>query len=245
MIEVTWAEFKQLLGTSIGWVYVQADDLSYSLYVSYNGLIVKCYLIPNSADITEFEANYKSLGNRPIEVDSDGRQVTRLAATNKGWHYQAYFFEIETATGTCHNHDRNGNNLNEIVVHRYDSNNQITNVTENTVKTVVTMKRAIDFEIVSGRISQINPASSDIRMWVTAGVYNELNNYSEISVVSFVEGGMNLRYFEESETDGRASKYIKYNTVGVPFPTNRFQYIIKHDAGVTHKIQIRMDLYKA
>lgn len=196
-------------------------------------------------DITDVATAINYLKGFNFEIDEDGRQIVRPAATIKGWSYQAYFFEIETASGEYYNHNQNGQDLNEIVVTRYDNNNQITNVTLDTVKTVITLKRPFDFEIVSGGITQKTRPVSPVRLWVTAGLYNELNNYSEISTVKFVEGGMNLEYFDSAHTDGRAAKYVKHTTTGAPFPTNRFQYTITHPAGHLHKIQIRMDLYKA
>ena len=209
-----------------------------------SGIAIVAKSNDGTQDIVNVSSAINYLKGFNYEVDVDGRQITRSAATNKGWSYQAFFFEIETSSGTYYNHSQNGQDLNEIVVTRYDVNNQITNVTLDTVKTVVTLKRPFDFEIVSGSISQKSRPTSPIRLWVTAGLYNEASNYSEISVIKFVEGGMNLEYFDSAETDGRASKYVKHTTAGAPFPTNRFQYTIKHTAGELHKIQIRMDLYK-
>lgn len=177
--------------------------------------------------------------------DESGRSIVRTAATVKGWHYQALSVEFQTGTGTVFCKDAFGNDLSNLFdVRRYDVNNVITNSAMNTVKSVLTFKIDIDFEIISGSLRQTSLSNSDLRVWVTGGMFNELNNYEPISVKEFVTGGLNLALVEDVITDGRASKFMKHITEGAPFPTNRFQYTFTHDAGFQKAVLITMEIFK-
>jgi hypothetical protein len=198
-----------------------------------------------SADIEDKTQQWKYLAGDLNEYDESGRSIIRTAATIKGWHYHALFFEIETSTGSIVCKDHNGTDISttEFSYIRYDDQGDVTTTDADTVKSVVTWKPAYDYEIISGNLKQKNKAAQDLRMWVTGGVYNELSNCTPISVAPFVTN-MNLSFFEETRTDGRASKYMRQTTDGVPFGTNRFQYTFEHAAGFTHKVLISVELFK-
>jgi len=73
MIEITWTFFKSLVSSSsVGWIYTTEPNNAYSVYVSYQGLILKCYISANSTELSEFESTYKSLGNKKISPSPFG-----------------------------------------------------------------------------------------------------------------------------------------------------------------------------
>lgn len=184
------------------------------------------------------------VGSKPA-TDSTGRPIQRTAATIKGWHYQAFFFEYETSTGNIYCKDYTGNDLSSsFSILRYNNSGEITTTNADVVKDVITWKPDHDYEVVSANLKQGSKPASDLRMFVTGGMYNESTNDTPISVKSFVEGGMNLKFFDEVKTDGRASKYMPKTTEGAPYSTNRFQFTLKHHAGLEHSILISMETFK-
>lgn len=179
------------------------------------------------------------------DVDESGRAVIRQAATNKGWTYQALFLEYETSTGIFYCRDHLNNDLSsQFSLQRFSSESDLTQINLLVVKDVITWKPDFDYEIISGNIRQANLALLDNRMWVTGGMYNEASKYEPLVVKEFVTGGLNLTYIKEARTDGRASKFISHLTEGAPFPTNRFQWTLRHEAGVANKILVNLELFK-
>ena len=67
MIEVTWTFFKTFIdGSSVGFIYIDEPNSSYSVYASYEGLVLKCYLANGTSDHTDFDTNYKASANKKL-----------------------------------------------------------------------------------------------------------------------------------------------------------------------------------
>lgn len=177
--------------------------------------------------------------------DETGRVIVRTAATVKGWHYSALFFKVKTSTDEINCKDYSGNDLSgQFHIKRIDSQGSETTTKADAVKTIITWKPDYDYEIISGALRQKTKASQEVLLHVTGGVYNEATDHSPISVKPFVQS-MDLSFFEEVKTDGRASKYMQHTTEGVPFGTNRFQYTLEHAAGFEHELLITLELFKS
>jgi hypothetical protein len=173
-------------------------------------------------------------------TDETGRTIVRTAATIAGWHYMAHFFEYETSSGEFYCFDAFGNNLsNQFVIKRYDINGNETTVEEDVVMDKVTWKPSYDFEIIAGNIHSQTLATEDVRVWTIGGAV-ELGS---IGTKEFVRG-LNLKYVLSTKTDGRASKFMKKNTVGVSYQTNQLQFIFKHTSGFKHKVLISLEVFK-
>lgn len=185
------------------------------------------------------------------DIDADERQIVRLAYAKPGWSYMAYPLEFTTAKfDSLHSKDYLGNNRSDITVKFYDSEGaEVTtpgalNVNEaSIVRTEVLFKPAYDYEMVSGSIRQDTTATQDVRLWVVGGIIELGGTY-----VKEFAGGINLRYIgsdEEFKTDGRASKYMKKDIVGVPYQANQIKLILKHPAGLQHKLMITLEFFRA
>ena len=130
----------------------------------------------------------------------------------------------------------------------YDVNNvELTtqaSIDTSCVKTVVTFKPMYDYELVSGTVNVQSSPSEDMRLWVVGGV----PELGAAGVREFVRN-LNIKYISPSETlqtDGRASKYMKKTTMGVPFNTNQLQIIIKcSTSGVKHPIMMAFEYFRA
>jgi len=238
------------------------DHSEYLMWQGSNDVILKLAdgtLIVNdgSDDLSLSNGIDLIKGNyNPNEVDSEGRQIVRMAAGKKGWTYLSHPIEIETSKiGGSFSSDYTGTPRTDFDLQLFDSSGTeiTTQGTADTdcVKTVITFKPTYDYEILSGSIYQIGTPTTDVRLWVVGGAFNVTTN-TAVSVKEFVTG-FNMRYVGDNdhiETDGRASKHLTSDITssGLPFPTyhgNCFQYILTHEAGLNHKIMVTMEYFRA
>ena len=201
-----------------------------------------------SNDITDVATAINYLRDIIFEIDSDGRQIQRSAATYKGWRYLAHPIEVETSNLTgVFSEDWQGNTRTDYTIKFYDSSdNELTTqatIDTDCVKTVLTIKPDYDYDIIGGNLHQKTQPISDVRLWVVAGAVE----LGAAGVKEFV-GGLNFSYMgadEQIQTDGRASARMNKTTTGVPFNTNQMQYIFKHDAGYKHKVMVVVEYFRA
>ena len=203
-----------------------------------------------SKDPESWDEDYKQV--KP-EMDAQGRQIVRRATSNKGWHYSAITGEVQTSTLDTYNKDFLGNDLGEVIVTLYNEEGEVITTQEeaNTdcVKTVLTIQPDYDFEIIEGDIYQHTRPLVDVRLWTIAGIPDLIPYIGAAAVKTFVNG-LNLRFMspdDHIESDGRSSKFMKKETeipgLGV-FPSNKFQFILKHPAGYKHDLMVILELYK-
>lgn len=182
-----------------------------------------------------------------IEVDSQGRQITRYAAGQKGWTYLSHPFEFETSKlGSLYTKNYLNTSRADCTIKFYDVDD--VEVTDSAyeadiIKTVLTWSPDYDYELISGSIRQVVSPSTDVRIWVIGGIVDLGSAY-----VKEFTGGLNMHYLgadEEIKTDGRASKYMKKTIEGVPYNANKLQIIVRHNAGVQHKLMITIEYFRA
>lgn len=181
-----------------------------------------------------------------LDIEDDGRQVVRTAATRKGWHYQAHSVEFEVCKpGYVYNKDDVGNDLGftECKVYKSDGSecSDQTDADVNGVKTVVTWKPNFDFEIISGNIRQATKESDNTYIYVNAKVPTGHPAPYDWLKVPFTQGGINMKYIgadETLKTDGRASKLINGAS------GSHFEIIANHDPGNHHEMSIIFEIYK-
>lgn len=182
-----------------------------------------------------------------FEVDSQGRQIIRTAAGQKGWTYLAKFIEFETSKlGSLKCRKNDNTNCSDVTLKLFNGSNQevTDSAYENTiVRTEILIKLSTDFELISGHIHQITCPTSDIFVNVLGGIIELGSNYTKDFVT-----GMNLAFMGADEniiTDGRASKYMTKDISGVPYQGNQLKFIIFHDAGINHRIMTALEMFRA
>lgn len=201
----------------------------------------------NDLDLTEFETTYKINANRGIQqIDTDGATIVRLKAAKKGWTFSAQAIEIETSTigGNLYCKDSLGNNISGINCKIFNTNNEEITTSEQLstcVKTVVDFTPPFDYEVIGGTLRIFDSVDSDIRISIVA-----------VPDIPYAYGGsremtanLNLRYLSPGnvlQVDGRVSKFLQYHPT---LHTNRLRFIFKHDAGITEKVMIVIETYKA
>ena len=181
------------------------------------------------------------------EIDDQGRQITRVAAGQKGWTYLAHPIEFETAKfNSLYEKLSNGNDRGASSLKFYDiNNNEVTDsINENLiVKTVILIKPDYDYELIAGSLQQIESPSSNVRIWVLGGI-PELGS----AYMKEFSGGLNMMYYSSNEsvkTDGRAAKYMRKVIPGLPYQGNQIQVIVTHDAGYNHKLMLTLEYFRA
>lgn len=179
-------------------------------------------------------------------VDADQSMIIRTKAAKAGWVYHMHAMQVETGIlDSLVEEDADGNSLGYSNIKFYDSNGiELTtqvNITASCVKTVVDFEPPFDYEIIGGKVQTLATPGSSIRLWVRA-----------VPDLTYAQGGsrdmvenIDLQYISndgEVNADGRASKYMAYNTT---YHTNKLRVILKHGIAVTQKIQIIYEMYKA
>lgn len=183
-----------------------------------------------------------------VEVDEQGRQIVRTAAGQKGWTYLSHCIEIETSKlGGVVSDFFTGSSDSGLSIKFYNASNVelITqqDIDNDCVRTEVIIKPDHDYEIIGGNIYQHTRPTQDIRLWVMGGIPELGNNYLKEMVRN-----LNLKFLSEHnfiETDGRASKYMRKTTTGVPYNTNQLKLIFRHPAGVKQQLMIILEYYRA
>lgn len=207
--------------------------------------------IQNDIDKTDFETNYKSIGNLPLtQLDSDGASIVRMKAAKRGWTYFACPIEFSTSTlNSLYSKLSDGTNRSGITIKYYNgSGTEVTttgllNVNLATiVQTVVDFEPSYDYEIIGGelRIDQDITNIQDCRLYIIAApdipaIYGGSKEMT---------GGINLRYLAPQNTmvvDGRVSKFLTYNATT---HTNKLRFILNHTIGLQAPIHITIDLYR-
>ena len=234
------------------WLQVNDDETIREDIVSGNLIVNNGTLDLSVSDgldwLSKFETNN-------IEIDSEGRQISRMAAGKKGWVYLAHFFELETSKdGGLFCEDYTGTSCPSLSIKFYKADDsEITgagayaskqaHLDAECIRTEVLFKPSFDYELISGTIRLDSVSTEDCRLWVTGGVL-------ELGAAGTKEfaRGMNLKFLgadEVIETDGRASKYMKKTITGLPYQSNQLKFIIKHSAGYNFKIMPTIEYFRA
>lgn len=247
----TWTEYKNLIALKQLKIQYIETSTQYELFASeYNSFVWNMVLLKDQgSDVTDFENNYKASSNQKLEdVDTEGRKVQRIAASNRGWTYLADTFELETSNLTgLYAKDYLGNDNSAVTVKFFDvNNNELTtqqDIDTSCVKTELLFKPSYDYEVVGGNIRQISSPSDDVRLWVVGGIIDLGSSYVKEMVRS-----LNLKYVSANDhldTDGRAAKFMKKEITGVQYQGNQLKFVFRHPAGVKHKVMIVLEYFRA
>lgn len=240
-----WAEFKAFVDQRLLPVNYINFDNRYHLWAFDGPLHLCCKVRSNDAadaDQIDFETNYKPSANVKIS-DGDGAVFARPKAATKGWTFGKIPVEFSTSTiGAIYSKDYTDTSRTTITHKIYNNvDAEITlQANEGTaVKTVVDLELPYDIEVIGGGVYQETIPTTDIRVWVVAVPDVPAPQGSKEMV-----GGANLKLLSTGaavSADGRVTKKMTYNAT---YHTNKFRFILRHDAGVKHEIMVIMDVYR-
>lgn len=251
-ISVDWIDIKSFVDSrslsiqylDIGGVYyIKAIDVNFVLSMELK------QTTPKNSNQIDFEDNYISSSNKKLsDLDNDARSIVRVAAANKGASYKAHFFEFETSVLSsihCESWLGMADMDFSMKFYKMDGTELTTQADVDTmcIKTVITFKPMYDYELVSGNVHMETKPTENLRMWVVGGAVE----LGDLGAREFIRN-LNLKFIGADEglhTDGRASKFMKKITMGVPYNTNQIQIIIKSaNAGYKHKIMMALEIFK-
>ena len=202
----------------------------------------------NSVAIEETVDDSVSTVDTQHQVDSELAPMVRLKYAPKGWQYQAHFIEVVTSKiDGVYSKDKSGNNTGFCSLKYFKADGtEITSGLQSDLDTDCVHTRLIwepnhSIEIISGSIKNLSNLSQDVRVWATAAPHIS----APLGSKAFLQGGLNLKFLEGKEplrTDGRASKFIAYDTT---YYSHRWHFDVKHPVGVQHDFQLLLEFYKA
>lgn len=206
--------------------------------------------VQNDSDKTDFETNYKSLGNTTLsQIDTDGASIVRIKAAKRGWSFWSIPIEVVTSTlgGSLFCQDNAGNNFSWITCKIYNgSDAEITtagllNANLNTcVKTVIDFEPPFNFEIIGGSLRVNSNPGSDVRMWIVAAPDIPAGSGGSKEFAS----GINLKFLSADnswEIDGRVTKSVTYDAVT---HQGKIRMILKHPAGTQVNLMFVAQIYR-
>lgn len=243
-IYLDWAEFKALIDSKV--LNIQFIEFSHAYHMmAFDGPFrVDCKMFKKaSADLTDFETNYKPSGNKTF-TDADGSQLFRQKAAKKGWTFGLVPIEVETSklTGVSSKLVDN-TNRSGISVKLYNASDVlITDAADEgtCVRTVIEFEPTYDYELIGGRCQQMAKPANDVHIWVIAVPDIAAPNGSKEMV-----GGVNLCYIDPTDkvdANGRAAKFMTYDAT---YHTNKLQFTFRHTAGVNHKALLTLEMFRA
>lgn len=204
----------------------------------------------NDLDKTDFETNFKALGNMPLsQLDTDGAEIVRIKAAKRGWSFWAVPVEITTSTlgGTLFCQTSDGTDVPWVNCKIYKADNSeitvagLLNANLNAcVKTVIDFEPTFDFEIIGGDLRINSNPSADIRLWIVGApdipaIYGGSKDFAS---------GVNLKFLAPDasfEIDGRVTKALTYNATT---HQGKMRLILKHPAGTQVNLQFVVHIYR-
>lgn len=209
-------------------------------------------------DITDVSDGINYLKGINGPVDSDNAPLSRKKVAPTGWSYQMRSFEFETSKyksfweeepdgtdpGFCAMSffdDQDDELSYQQTGHESETEAQFqVRLDDDCVKTIATWVPNFDYEMIGGTMRQKTVPNDNLRMWVIA--VPDLTPAQGGTKV-FVNG-VNMYYLEASESvvaDGRASKKLTYDAT---YHTNKLQFILKHNTGYNHKLNMIVEFFK-
>lgn len=217
----------------------------------------------NQSDVDEFLSSYAPSGNNKLsQIDSDGATIARTKTTESGWHYEPRSIDFEIGGhNTLYNRKHEGSLIDDgtdygdAYLRFYDAiGDQIIQgeleadedyqirLDQNCYLTVMDWQPTYDMDIIGGSIQVRKNILNNSYVWcIIAPDIPEQFGGS----VPYFSGGLNLSFFSPGSSkqfDGRGIKRFVYDPV---YNSNKFRFVIKHEAGEDCAIQIILDQFKA
>jgi hypothetical protein len=204
----------------------------------------------NDADKSDFETNFKPLGNTPLDqIDTDGAHIFRIKAAKRGWSYWAIPVEFTTSTllGSLHCKTSDNTDIPWVNCKIYNGSDQeittagLLNANLNTcVKTVLDFEPTFNYEIIGGSLRVNSNPAQDVRVWIVGApdipaIYGGSKEFAS---------GINVKFLAADnvlQVDGRVTKALIYNATD---HRGKMRIIIKHPAGLQVNFMLILELYR-
>jgi hypothetical protein len=217
-------------------VISRTDDSSGHLGVS-DGI---AYLLETQVKVTQ------------EDPDTGGLRLTPKFAP-EGWHQQYFETEFETSSmNSIHEKDWENEDLNYSTLKFYKVVNGAevectdqNDIDANCIRTDLLWMPPFDYSIKSGWVAQKTTPASNVYVWALGADLDA--QYGGPQAV-FAQGGINLTYVDGKAKvglDGVSGTIMHYNhpQLGDGAGTNRIRFVVRHSAGMKHRLQAVMELF--
>ena len=225
-----------------------------SLLADFSSGIVK-FSRDGSADVAgESAKQWNSFISREVLDSNTGGLAMSPKWAPDGWHQQYFETEFQTSdmsATSIHEKDWLNSNIGFSTLKFYDASENLLTTQEDIdtlcVRTDLLWMPTFDYAIKSGYISQKEVPASNMYVWVVGADLDAA--YGGPQAV-FAEGGINLTYVDarvKAGLDGVAATILYYThpQLGGGAGTNRLRFIVRHAAGMKHRIQAVMEIFVA
>ena len=252
-MKLLWADFKTIIDAKSIAIQVDSRPVVYYLKAFDGPMLYETSVLKDGgADQIEFEADYLPTANgvaSKTEVRQSDPDTLGLSMTPKwapqGWSQVYHEFEFKTSQlNAIHDKGVDGNDKGFTTAKFFKADG--TEITTQgdldtlCVRTEITFMPNHDYAIKSGMIAQITSPTTPVYLWALAPL-SELGMDDKV----FCDGGINLEFVEGKRLvglDGTAATMLPYmGGIGA----NKIRFIIRHDAGLKHRIQAILEYYKA
>lgn len=204
----------------------------------------------NDSDKTDFETNFKSAANAPIEPRTkNGRATIQNSYANRTTNFKLRPVCFYTADPTkTHNWnpvaDADYGDVTYTMYSGAPGSWAVTSDPTLATKTVVDFEPHYNYEIIGGFIDiplDLIGGTSDAWYIAAIGVPDYGAGAPFYGSVDFVpEVNLEAVSTQRVVSDGRAISYLAYNYAGYPH-TNKIRFVVKHPAGLSKRFQIYIE----
>lgn len=180
------------------------------------------------------------MGQHIPERDASGRELTRIAATQSGWSFEALNVCLETSvlnSVSCDDHT--GTQIPITTLKFYDNADvELTNqpnIDASCVKTVMTIQIPFDVDLIGGMVYQNALPASSLKLWVV--VAQGLPGGDKRMVTA-----LDMYHVPQIVYDGKAALRVVHDPV---YNSNTFTCTFKHATALKHKLMIAFEYFKA
>jgi hypothetical protein len=200
------------------------------------------------------DSEVKSVSVVQADAETGGLRLTPKFAPD-GWHQQYFETEFETSNSASDSiHEKNWENedlgYSSLKFYKVVNGAEVectdqTDIDSNCIRTDLLWMPPFDYSIKSGWVAQKSVPANNMYVWALGA---DLDAAYGGPQAIFAEGGINLTYVDartRAGLDGVSGTILHYNhpQLGDGAGTNRIRFVVRHSAGVKHRIQAVMELF--
>lgn len=248
-MRLNWTDFKNIVDNKGLFIQEKSTEFSYYLAAYDENITYLCRISKtDTASVTDYEAQYQPDANLKIgeQRDSDGSLMSRSKITRTGWHYHMHSLGFEVGVkDSIHDKKIDYTDYGYTTIKFYDAamvekTTQGT-ITSDAVWSIIDFEPTHDYEVAGGMVRQRAIPATSIYLWVQAvpdipEAYGGSKVFVSNVDLSFLPANGGI------DANGRTPKLMVYD---VTYHTNKIRIKLRHDTGVTHKLNFLFEMFKA
>lgn len=229
---ITWDQFKDFADVYKNYLFCLQQKNGYVVWLDNSATPFEAVVEPGTADITEFEASYKSLCNQePPKKDSHGNRIMSTRDTDG-------VLNIHECGFSCGNPSSLSQSILEqpFTIACFDVNGDPTTDTAAAVKTVLDFEPVWDFDIYGGTVQLVGTTPVKIYSIGVPDIPVEMGGNRVFCQNITLDSN-----FPSLEIKADGSKFMSYNA---EYHTNKIRLSIFHPVSPDAAIRFRTNVYR-